>query len=171
GRHTNNAWLQELPRPMTRIVWDNAALIAPATARGLGLSTGDVVTLSAGERSLRAPVRIMPGHAPDTVTLPLGYGRRAAGRIGTGVGFDANLLRSSAAPWIETSVGIASTGDTHRFVETQDHHAMAGEGILRVVAPGTAVADPATGPAPSLYPGVANDGHAWGMAIDLDACL
>src|SRR5690606_27784844 len=120
-RHANNGWLQELPRPMTRMVWDNAALIAPATAAALGLETGDIVTLDAGGRSLRVPVRVTPGHAPDTVTLPLGYGRRAAGRVGTGVGFDANALRSSGAPWIETGVGIARTGDRHVFVETQDH--------------------------------------------------
>src|SRR5690606_557161 len=86
GRYANNGWLQELPRPMTKIVWDNAATIAPATATALGLETGDIVTLTAGGRSLRAPVRLTPGHAPDTIALPLGYGRRAGGRIGTDVG-------------------------------------------------------------------------------------
>lgn len=171
GRHANNGWLQELPRPMTKIVWDNAAMIAPTTAVALGLKTGDVVTLTAGERSLRAPVRLTPGHAPDTVTLPLGYGRRAAGRIGTGVGFDVNALRSAGSPWIETDVEIVRTGDKYVFVETQDHHAMTGEGIVRVVAPGAAVEHPATERAPSFYPAVVYDGHAWGMTIDLDACL
>ena len=171
GRHANNGWLQELPRPMTKIVWDNAAMIAPMTASALGLKTGDVVTLKVEGRSLVAPVRLTPGQAPDTVTLPLGYGRRSAGRIGTDIGFNANELRSSVAPWVETGVEISSTGDSHVFVETQDHHAMAGEEIVRVVAQGMAADYPATEPARSLYPDVAYDGHAWGMTIDLDACL
>ena len=171
GRHANNGWLQELPRPMTKIVWDNAAMIAPITASALGLKTGDVVTLKVEGRSLVAPVRLTPGQAPDTVTLPLGYGRRSAGRIGTDIGFNANELRSSVAPWVETGVEISSTGDSHVFVETQDHHAMAGEENVRVVAQGIAADYPATEPARSLYPDVAYDGHAWGMTIDLDACL
>ena len=80
GRFANNAWLQELPKPFTKLTWDNAALIAPQTAARLGVSDGDVVDIRLGGRQLAAPVWRLPGQAPDTITLPLGYGRRQAGR-------------------------------------------------------------------------------------------
>jgi len=152
GRYANNGWLQELPRPLTKIVWDNAALIAPATAAALGLKTGDIARFSAAGRTLQAPVRLTPGHAPDTVTLPLGYGRRAAGSLGTGVGFDAYALRGSDAPWVATGVEIVRTGGEHAFVTTQDHHGMEGREIVRVVAPGAAVEPDPGAPHPSFYP-------------------
>ena len=88
--YANNGWLQELPKPLTKLTWDNAALISPATAARLGLANEQVVDLrpTARPRSAR-PVWIMPGHAPDCVTLPLGFGRTVAGRIGRDAGFDA----------------------------------------------------------------------------------
>ena len=171
GRYANNGWLQELPRPLTKIVWDNAALIAPATAETLGLKTGDIASFNAGGRSLLAPIRLMPGHALETVTMPLGYGRRAAGRIGAGVGFNAYALRTSHAPWIATGVEVVRTGEAHALVTTQDHHGMEGRDIVRIVAPDQAVETPSTEPQPSFYPDYAYEGHAWGMTIDLDTCL
>ena len=98
GRFANNAWLQELPKSLTKLTWDNAALIAPATAARLDLVSGDVVELKQGGRTLRIPVWIAPGQAPDTLTLHLGYGRTRAGRAGNGIGFNVNALRTTAAP-------------------------------------------------------------------------
>src|SRR6185436_17179783 len=96
GRFANNAWLQELPKPLTKISWDNAALIAPATAKHLGLDTSErfsggttsteVVELRLGTRTVRAPVWIVPGQAENTISLQLGYGRGRTGRVGAGVG-------------------------------------------------------------------------------------
>lgn len=99
GRFANNAWLQELPQPFTKITWDNAALVSPATAKRLQLLNEDVVDLKYRGRSVRAPVWILPGQADDCVTVHLGYGRTRVGRVGNGVGFDAYALRTSDAPW------------------------------------------------------------------------
>src|SRR5205807_3654771 len=89
GRFANNGWLQELPKPLTSLTWDNAALVSPATAHSLQLDNGDMVELAAGGKTVRAPVWIMPGHPEDAVTLHLGYGRTRAGRLGTGTGVNA----------------------------------------------------------------------------------
>ena len=88
GRFANNPWLQELPRPLTKLVWDNPLLIAPDLANRMQLENGDRVRLSIGDRSVVAPIWILPGQAPDCVTALLGSGRRAAGNIGDGSGFD-----------------------------------------------------------------------------------
>src|SRR5207249_3668495 len=87
GRFSNNAWLQEFPDPLTKIVWDNAALVSPATANRLKLANGNVVNLKFRGRSVRAPIWILPGQADDCVTVGLGYGRARAGSVGNGVGF------------------------------------------------------------------------------------
>ena len=98
GRFSNNAWLQELPKSLTKLTWDNAALISPATAARLALVSGDFVELQQGGRTVRIPVWLSPGQSPDTVTLHLGYGRTRAGRAGNGTGFNVNPLRTATAP-------------------------------------------------------------------------
>src|SRR5262249_55319762 len=89
GCFANNGWLQECPKPITKLTWDNALLISPALAQKQRLQNGDVVELTLHRRSLRAPVWITPGQAENSITLPLGFGRTRAGRIGNGVGFNA----------------------------------------------------------------------------------
>src|SRR5205085_6045359 len=89
GRFANNGWLQELPKPLTKLTWDNAALIGPALADRLQLRSGDVVQLDQAGWHVRVPVWITPGHAPDSLTLHLGHGRKRAGRVGSGGGPDA----------------------------------------------------------------------------------
>lgn len=172
GRFADNAWLQELPRPLTKQVWGNAALIAPELATKHGLRTGDVVALRAGARAVEAPVWVLPGHAPGAVTLPLGYGRSEAGRVGTGIGFDAYALRSSERPWMLAGVEITPTGRRQELIGTQHHHALPqdGDSIVRVVGPAETAA-PEHGPQPSLYPEYAYEGRAWAMTVDLDACI
>ena len=169
GRFANNAWLQELPKPLTKQVWGNAALIAPETADGLGLTSGRLVEVRMGARMVRAPVWVLPGHAPGAVTLPLGYGRTHAGEIGNGVGFDAYRLRSAEHFW-SGPARIAPVEGRVDLVTTQHHHAMEGRDIVRVVTADNPVT---AGPEaqPSLYPEWVYDGHAWAMAIDLDACI
>src|SRR6185503_1560988 len=98
GRHANNAWLQELPKPLTHLTWDNAALLGPDAAQRLGLANGDRVELKLVARRLEAPVWIVPGHPEGSVTLPLGYGRTRSGRAGNGRGFNAYALRTSETP-------------------------------------------------------------------------
>ena len=169
GRYANNGWLQELPKPLTKQVWGNAALISPETAASLGLSPGDAVDLTVEGRVVRAPVWVLPGHAPGAVTLTLGYGRWRAGRIGDGIGFSAYAVRPSARPWVAGGE-MRAAGERIALVTTQHHHALDGRDIVRVVAPGQPTAAPAV-EQPSLYPEWTYEGHAWGMAIDLDACI
>ncbi|MFC4174487.1 TAT-variant-translocated molybdopterin oxidoreductase [Microvirga sp. GCM10011540] len=172
GRFANNGWLQELPKPLTKQVWGNAALIAPETAEMFGLATGDAVDLTVEGRTLRVPVWVLPGHAPGAVTLPLGYGRTQAGSIGSGIGFNAYLLRQSGHPWVAQGE-IRTTDERIALISTQLHHALQGRDIVRVTGPDPAdTAQPGeTEALPSLYPEWRYEGYAWGMAIDLDACI
>ncbi|MDQ3812330.1 MAG: TAT-variant-translocated molybdopterin oxidoreductase [Armatimonadota bacterium] len=136
GRFANNGWLQELPKPITKLTWDNAALMSPETARKNNISNSDVVELSANGRSLRIPAWIMPGHAENSVTVHLGYGRTQAGRIGNvkegeSGGFNAYAIRTSAAPWIVTGAQIKATGERYDLADTQQHHNVRGRDIVR----------------------------------------
>jgi MoCo/4Fe-4S cofactor protein with predicted Tat translocation signal len=180
GRFANNAWLQELPKPFTKLTWDNAALISPATARRLNLANEDVVELKFRGRSVRAPIWILPGQADDCVTVHLGYGRTKAGNVGNNLGFNAYALRTAAAPWGGSGLEIVKTGEHHPLATTQQHQSMEGRDLIRVSTLAEFAKSPEViahlGEAPptaseSLYPTVKYSGHAWGMAIDLGACV
>jgi MoCo/4Fe-4S cofactor protein with predicted Tat translocation signal len=175
GRFANNGWLQELPRPLTRVSWDNPALVAPATAERLGLADGDVVALQAGGRGARVAIWVLPGQAPDCITLHLGQGRRVAGRVGLGVGSDVYAIRAAASPWLRRDLALAKTGARQPLAATQHHHAMAGRDLVRVGTLREFQDDPhflhAGNPAETLYPAYDYPGTAWGMQIDLNACL
>jgi molybdopterin-containing oxidoreductase family iron-sulfur binding subunit len=140
GRFANNGWLQELPKPLTKITWDNAALMSPKTAADLGVGTrtmlsgggehggayADVVKLQVGKAELEVPVWIAPGHADDAVTLHLGYGRTRAGRVGgtreNPVGVNANVLRTTAAPSIVTGLSVTPVKRQVQVACVQGHH-------------------------------------------------
>jgi MoCo/4Fe-4S cofactor protein with predicted Tat translocation signal len=178
GRYANNAWLQELPRPLTKLTWDNAALVAPALAQRLGLSNEDVVELRRGDAKLEAPVWIMPGHADYAVTVSLGYGRTRAGRVGNGQGFDAYALRSADAPWFVGGVTLRRTGRTYPLATTQHHHSMEGRDLVRVATVDEYRQNPralaGTGPERAngtLYEPFAYEGYKWAMTVDLGACI
>ena len=179
GRWANNAWLQELPKPLTQLTWDNAALISPELASQRHLSNGEIVELRLQGRSIRAPVWVTPGQAAGSVTLHLGYGRRRAGRVGDRQGFDAYRLRASAAPWSSVGLEIVATGDRYELAGTQEHFSMEGRDLLRV---GTlsefqhdahfATANERYGKTPpSLYADYPPGEYAWGLSIDLNACI
>ena len=179
GRFANNAWLQELPKTLTKLTWDNAALIGPATAERLELVSGDIVELKQGDRSLRIPVWIAPGHAPDTLTLHLGYGRERAGRVGNGTGFNVNPLRTTTAPHILSGVQVTPTDDSYELASTQDHWSLEGRNIVRVGTKEQFEGDPGFAKKMEHLPlsGVTMlkqeyryDGYAWGMAIDQNVC-
>jgi molybdopterin-containing oxidoreductase family iron-sulfur binding subunit len=99
GRWSNIGWLQELPKPVTNLSWDNAALVSGATLTKYGLEEDDIVELSVNGRKVKAPVLVAPGHPDNSVTVHLGYGRSFAGRVGSGAGFNAYLIRTSASPF------------------------------------------------------------------------
>ena len=130
GRFANNAWLQELPKSLTKLTWDNAALIAPQTADRLMLVSGDVVELKQGSTIVRIPVWLAPGQAADTLTLHLGYGRTRAGRAANEIGFNVNPLRTMAAQDVGR-VQPVKTGDTYELACTQDHWSLEGRNIVR----------------------------------------
>jgi molybdopterin-containing oxidoreductase family iron-sulfur binding subunit len=177
GRFANNAWLQELPKSLTKLTWDNAALIGASTAARLALVSGDLVDLTRGNTTLRVPVWIAPGHAADTLTLHLGYGRTRAGRAANGIGFDVNPLRTTAAMDIVTGVELAKTGDSYELACTQDHWSLEGRNLVRVATVGEYEADPQFAARQehqkqplSMLPDFKNEGYAWGMAIDQNVC-
>jgi MoCo/4Fe-4S cofactor protein with predicted Tat translocation signal len=191
GRFANNGWLQELPKPLTKLTWDNAALVSPQTAQRLGLSYqvgarggehgrvfADVVELRYQGRTLRAPAWIVPGHADECVTLHLGYGRTRAGKVGNGAGFNAYAIRTANAPGYGTGLEIRKAGRQYMLACTQFHHNMEGRDFVRAATLEAYRKDPnfaqiehhheAEG---SLYPGFKYEGYAWGMAIDVNACI
>jgi Fe-S-cluster-containing hydrogenase component 2 len=102
GRWSNVGWLQELPKPVTNLSWDNAALVSGATLTKLGLEEDDIVELTVQGRKVNAPVIVVPGHPDNSVTVHLGYGREFAGRVGSGAGFNAYLIRTADAPFYAT---------------------------------------------------------------------
>jgi len=179
GRFANNGWLQELPKPITKLTWDNAALVSPATAGRLGVKNGDVVELTWRERKVNAPVWIVPGQAEDSIAVQLGFGRRRVGSVGNGVGFDAFALRDSAAPWFGPELTVRKTGATQALACTQDHQSMEGRELVRVAnldeyrkQPDFAKKiDPDPPRDMTLYGEHPYEGHSWGMSIDLNACV
>lgn len=177
GRFANNAWLQELPRPLTSLVWDNPAHVSAATAQKLGVKTGDVVALAVDGRSVEVPVFVHAGQSDGTITLHYGAGRTAAGRVGNGTGVNVYPIRTAAALW-EAPVTASKTGRTYDVVTTQHHFNMEGRNLARA---GT-VAEYRANPAfvaqmnepgfkdVSLYPPFEYKHHAWGMSVNLSAC-
>ena len=148
GRYANNGWLQEVPKPITRLTWDNALFIAPATVEELGLAgeardvsllprqlkgaaaraahllsaSGKMVRVTVGERSIEVPLWVMPGQAKGTLTLHLGGGRRRAGKVGNEIGFDVTPIRTTEGLWQAEGVEIELTGETYDLASTQLHH-------------------------------------------------
>jgi molybdopterin-containing oxidoreductase family iron-sulfur binding subunit len=187
GRFGNNAWLQELAHPITKLTWDNVAMISLATAKAVGVEDGDVVEVAYRDRRVEAPVLIVPGHADDAVTLPIGYGREGSENVARGVGFDAYALRTSDAPWFDRGVTLTRTGSRAKLAITQDHWKMNPDG--RPEMPEPAVTAPLAevlkegskfheeieerrGPLPTIHEPVdySTQQYKWGMAIDLNKC-
>jgi molybdopterin-containing oxidoreductase family iron-sulfur binding subunit len=184
GQFSNNGWLQELPKPMTKLTWDNAILIGPKMAERLQIKVEDVVELELNGKKVTGPVWIQAGHPDNSVTVTLGYGRRRAGRVGTAQGFDAYALRTTAAPWIATGLQIRKTGETYKLASTQGYQSMdTPDGGHRPLVRETTLEEyrkepnfaQEEEPAPGLtlykpYPYKEED-YAWGMAIDLNSCV
>ncbi len=131
GRFANDGWLQELPDPITKLTWDNPALVSPKTAETLGLASEDVIRVDYSGRSLELPVWILPGMADGVVALTVGYGRSHAGRIGSGVGFDAFTVRRSHAPGFDSGVTLTKLARTYALAATQNHGSMEGRPLVR----------------------------------------
>ncbi len=184
GQFSNNGWLQELPKPMNKLTWDNAIQIGPAMAQRLNIKSEDVVELELNGKKVTGPVWIQAGHPDNSVTITLGYGRKRAGRVGTAQGFDAYALRTTAAPWIASGVTIRKTGDTYKLASTQGmqsmdtpdggHRPLVRETTLEEYRKEPNFAQEEEPPKDlTLYEPYPYDkeDYAWGMSIDLNSCV
>ncbi len=176
GRFANNGWLQELPKPLTSLTWDNAALVAPSTAERLGIAHEQVVRLTHRGQSVEAPVYVMPGHPEGTVTCRLGYGRDSGGRVAEGVGFDAYRLRDSQHRWSGRGLEVEPTDREATLASVQHHHAMEGREIVKVSSFEEfreGAGEGHGGHAPeSLHPEWSyEEERAWAMVIDQTLCI
>jgi molybdopterin-containing oxidoreductase family iron-sulfur binding subunit len=192
GRYANNGWLQELPKPITRLTWENTAQMSPVTAQRLGFINGDYVRIDLNSNYVQAPVWIVPGHADDSVTLHLGYGRRRAGSVGSHIGFDANQVRSATSPFFAFGAQIKKLSSGYQLAATQHHSAIEQGGqsgelesenafkrdLVRIgtldefrANPHFAQEVPEPPKGLSLYPAFEYNGYAWGLAIDLNKCV
>jgi MoCo/4Fe-4S cofactor protein with predicted Tat translocation signal len=193
GRYANNGWLQELPDPITKIVWDNAVLVSRTTARELGVENNDLVEVSIGDKKIVGPIWTQPGMADFSLGLALGYGRKETGRVGVGAGFDAYPLYSTRTGYVVSGVKLTKLGQSYPISCTQTHWSMEGRAIVReanlqqfkdhpdFAAKMNAPVPPRPAnhvgewPAP-MYPNPLDEAkktalHQWGMAIDLNGCV
>ncbi|BCM17953.1 TAT-variant-translocated molybdopterin oxidoreductase [Mesorhizobium sp. J8] len=177
GRFANTSWLQELPRPLTKIVWGNAALVSPTTAERLKIENGKIINVALNGADIDAPAWIVPGHPDESVTLSFGFGRQAGSVAALAEGYDAFRLRSGAE-WVGTGAAITPRENSVRVITTQHHQAMEGRAIIRHASldafrrnPDFVRKDAPPAPTESLYPDWRYDQEAWAMAIDLSACI
>ncbi len=178
GRFANNGWLQELPDPMTKLVWGNALMISPKYAKDQGLADGDMVAISKGSLKLEAAVMMQPGHADGCASIALGHGRTECGRVGKGVGFNAYAIRTTSDFWSGDGFTVTKTGKTHVHATTQEHGSMEGRPIVREAkieeytkAPKMIEEMSEVLELKSIYEDRKYDtGNQWGMSIDLNSC-
>jgi len=178
GRYANNGWLQELPKPLSKLTWDNVVYVSYTTAEAHHLKNEDVIEITSNGRTVKMPVWVMPGTADDVLVVHFGYGRRKAGRVGSNIGSDPFVIRTAQAPWFTQGASFVRTGETHPLASTQSHFAMEGRNPVRIVDAAAFQADPTIvkhmghtpGPEMTLYPPREYNGNKWGMAIDLNAC-
>jgi MoCo/4Fe-4S cofactor protein with predicted Tat translocation signal len=196
GRFANNAWLQELPESISKLAWDNGAFVSVATAKTLGITDGDVLTLAVGGRTVDVACIVAPGQADGSIKVALGYGRTHAGRVGgkvgtdiTPVGGNAYLVRTSASPFFVGGLDISSKGPGKRLANTQDLYAMDQIGLDGIAQRLPELVREA--PLEEFkkekdfakhlvhqphdlnlwVDPVSYEGHKWGMAIDLNKCI
>ncbi|MHC4811875.1 MAG: TAT-variant-translocated molybdopterin oxidoreductase [Planctomycetota bacterium] len=189
GRYSNNAWLQELPDPMHKLTWDNAALMSRRTAEDLGVWNEDVVKFTLEGREVEAPVWILPGHADNSVTFHLGYGRELGDefQVAKGAGFSAYKLRSSSGMHMAAGMTARKTGRSYQLVTTQNQGTMEGRALVRENTLEGYKKDPEFAPNMSPLKDKSlnrslwgtdelpeshqyKQGYQWGMVIDLNAC-
>ncbi len=183
GRFTNNGWLQEIPDPMTKLTWDNAALLSPTTARQLGVKDGGMLEITVNQATINIPALLFPGHADHSISIALGYGRTEVGRVGKGTGFNAYPLRTTATPYFALGATAKVTGKTYKLAVTQEHGTLEGRGpdLTRQAnledfkkhpeAIKKSGMDAHIPPNQSLYANPPlNDLHQWAMTVDMSVC-
>jgi MoCo/4Fe-4S cofactor protein with predicted Tat translocation signal len=186
GRFANNGWLQELPKPLTKLTWDNCVMIGPIMAERLKLNFKDVVELDCDGKKVKGPIWIQAGHPDNSITVFLGYGRTNAGRVGTGAGFNVYPLRTSQNAWLASGAKLTATGGTYNLASTQGYQTMeTPDGSERALVQERSLAEYKKDPdfakegepnkdltlyKPEEFP-YEKETYSWGMAIDLNACV
>lgn len=194
GRYSNNGWLQEIPHPVSKIVWDNYAAVSPATAKNLGIESNDVIEIRSGTRTMTIAAFVQPGVADNTLSVELGYGRTSAGKIGTKIGFNANQIinKTGLTKYLYIDAKVIRTGEKYELVSTQEHYPIDQEkykdiqfkrGIIREATFNDYLNNPDAlkkekkidGINLTEFPSVNQDheykGVKWAMAIDLNKCI
>ncbi len=177
GSWANNGWLQELPKPQTKMTWDNTVAISPSDAQKMKVTIGDMLKVTVNGNSTVGPAWILPGHVENSVTVYFGYGREASGKVGTGIGYNAYSIQNAATPWYAAG-SIGKTGEHFRLANVQETQTMAGRSPVHAATLSEyrkepnfpTVEEPPLDKATSLYPPWPYEGHKWGMAIDLNVC-
>ncbi|HZS56842.1 MAG TPA: TAT-variant-translocated molybdopterin oxidoreductase [Bryobacteraceae bacterium] len=177
GAWSNNGWLQELPKPQSKMTWDNTVSISPKDAQRLNVTIGDMLKVTVNGRTTVGPAWILPGHVEGSVTVYFGYGRTASGRVGNNIGYNAYAIQDASTPWYAAG-SISKTGEHYRLANVQETQTMAGRNPVRATelaeyrkTPNFPTAEePPLDKATSLYPEWPYEGHKWGMTIDLNVC-
>jgi molybdopterin-containing oxidoreductase family iron-sulfur binding subunit len=190
GTFANNGWLQETPKPITNLCWDNATLLSVNTAKKMGLETGDIVEIEIQGRKVKGAIWPQPGHPDNSATVFLGYGRTKAGRVGNGVGFDVYPIRTSDAPWFVSGVSMKKVGSGYGFAHPQGFQyidysdlpkwtePLKNRHVIRratledfIKDPNFAHEEPAPPPELTLYTNFQYTEAKWGMTIDMNSCI
>jgi molybdopterin-containing oxidoreductase family iron-sulfur binding subunit len=181
GRFANNGWLQELPKPFTRITWGNPALVSPSLAKELQLVNGDVIEIRNGATKLEIPVWILPGQAQRTISLYIGGGRTHAGWVGNEVGFNSYQLRTDNALWFVSDIEVRKIGRRIELVSTQLHHSMQGRDPVRTrnfaefvkqqIPKSEKIEQPEHDETLYDFRAMLTAEHQWGMVINLNTCI
>ena len=179
GAMSNNAWLQEMPKPQSKMTWDNAVWISPKSADHYGVTTGDVIEIELHGRRVDGPVWITPGQADESLTLHFGYGRTRAGKIADGVGFNAYTLRTTTALWCSSGANITRKSRGYKFANTQHTQTMEERDPFRAATYAEFHKHPEfarpeeqrVAKDVTLFPQWPYNQHKWGMSIDLNACM
>ncbi len=184
GQFSNNAWLQELPKPFTKLTWDNAALLSPSSAEKLNVHNGDIIEIDNGINKIETPIYIVPGQTSGNIALSLGYGRTRGGQIGLGSGSNVYALQTLASPFWLAQIEVRKTGKHMKLASTQLHQSMEDRELVRTATLETFLKNPefaqveeeenSTVAKNSFYAGAKREtspNYAWGMAVNLNACI
>lgn len=181
GTYSNNGWMQELPKPQSKMTWDNVVLISPKDAARMNVTKGDMLRVSVAGRKTVGPAWILPGHVENSATVHFGYGREASGRVGNKIGYNAYAIQDARTPWFAPG-SIAKTGEHYRIANVQETQTMAGRNPVRAADlaefrqhPDFPTMEPEDKPLPAddtlyLPQEFPYNGYKWGMAIDLNVC-
>lgn len=172
GRYANLGWLQELPKPISKLTWDNVITLSPRLAEQRGISNGDMLHVRVGNDSVSGPAWVMPGQADLTLGLFAGYGRWRCGRVGDSLGYNIAPMRAVTQPWLRHGAQLERLNRQYPLATTQPYHVLYGKELIRSLPLDEAYRpEPPQSELPTLYPPPPERPISWGMVIDLEQCI